>query len=302
MKEEWFRRLWIFIVLWVFLTSYSWAGEVVTKDVRLWAKKAIEEEKALRPIEGRNTVAVLYFQNKTGKSELDPLQKGLVLMLITDLSTVKGLQIVERVRLQALMEEMGFGVSGLVESHTAPRVGRLLGAQWLIGGEIAVGSLQIQSNLLDVQGQKIIGQPLAKGELTDLFRIEKNLLLDIIKLLKIEVTPREQAELRRPCSTNMKALVALFKGIEASDRGNYEKAAEFYESALKEDPNICVARGAFQELINLRLITAKKRSRELLNSLRDRSSITDQLFPEDSIKRERIPTTIPPEKVRTYYP
>ena len=73
MKEEWFRRLWIFIVLWVFLTSYSWAGEVVTKDVRLWAKKAIEEEKALRPIEGRNTVAVLYFQNKTGKSELDPL-------------------------------------------------------------------------------------------------------------------------------------------------------------------------------------------------------------------------------------
>jgi tetratricopeptide (TPR) repeat protein len=153
-----------------------------------------------------------------------------------------------------------------------------------------------------VQGQKIIGQPLAKGELTDLFRIEKNLLLDIIKLLKIEVTPREQAELRRPCSTNMKALMALFKGIEASDRGNYEKAAEFYESALKEDPNICVARGAFQELINLRLITTKKRSRELLNSLRDRSSITDQLSPEDSNRRVRTPKDVSPTKGERPYP
>jgi curli biogenesis system outer membrane secretion channel CsgG len=64
-------------------------------------------------------------------------------MLITDLSEVKGLQIVERIKLQALVEEMGLGASGLVEANTAPRVGKLLGAQWLIGGDILDGKLYI---------------------------------------------------------------------------------------------------------------------------------------------------------------
>lgn len=76
---------------------------------------------------------------------------------------------------------------------------------------------------MDVAGQKILGQPITRGDLADLFRMEKDLLFEIIKLLKIDLTPGEQEELRRPCSTNNKALMALFKGIEASDRGNYEK-------------------------------------------------------------------------------
>lgn len=85
------------------------------------------------------------------------------------------------------------------------------------------GSLRIQSNVMDVAGQKILGQPITRGDLADLFRMEKDLLFEIIKLLKIDLTPGEQEELRRPCSTNNKALMAFFKGIEASDRGNYEK-------------------------------------------------------------------------------
>ena len=288
-----------FVLFWVVLTSPSWAGQVVTKEVRLWAKKALEEEKALRLVSGQNTVAVLYFQNKTGQPELDPLQKGIPLLLLTDLSNVKGLQVIERIKLQALVEEIGLGTSGLVEFHAAPRAGRLLGARWLIGGDISKGSIGIQSNLLDVPGQKVIGQSMVKGDLPELFRLEKDLLFEILKLLKIEVPPEEERELRKPCSTNIRALMALFKAIHESDRGNYEKAAEHYEKALKEDPEICVARSALEELQALGLIRLNKRSRGLLRSLRDRSSVTDQLTPEDSTKRtispDRQPSKIPGE-------
>lgn len=292
----------IILLVMVLLISPLWAGEVVTQNIKQWAKKVLEEEKALRPIEARNTVAVLYFENKTGKAEYDPLQKGLALMLITDLFAVKGLQVVERIRLQALVEEMGFGTSGLVQAGSAPRVGRLLGARWLIGGEITAGSINIRSNVLDVGEQKILGQPVVRGEMEDLFRLEKDLLFEIIKLLKIEITPQEREELRRYCSTNMRALTLLFKGIEASDRGNYEKAAQFYESALKEDPKICVARGALQELIQLKLIKPQKRSRDLLNSLREQSSLTDRLTPEDSTRRIRTPNDTTPSRGERPYP
>jgi TolB-like protein len=223
-------------------------------------------------------------------------------MLITDLSKVKSFQVLERARFQALVEELGLGASGLVEPNSAPRVGRLLGAYWLIGGIISAwkgNQIRIQSDPLEVPTQKILGQPYSEGDLSDLFRMEKDLLFEITKLLKIEVTPEEEKELRKPCSTNIKALLALFKGIDASDRKNYKQAAEFYEKALKEDSNICTANGALNELKNLGLIGGNKKSSDLLHSLRDRSSLTDQLTPEDATKRERTPIGVPPSRTET---
>ena len=128
------------------------AGQVVTQDIRDQARKLLQDEKTLSAVTAKNTLAVLYFRNRSGLEELDPVRKGLALMLITDLSMVKDLQVVERVRLQALAEELGLGSSGIVEPDTGPRVGRLLGARWLVGGDIhgALQKLNVQSDILEV--------------------------------------------------------------------------------------------------------------------------------------------------------
>ncbi len=306
MDMKWFSSYLSLTILLFLLTSSSWAGQVITEEERLWARNVLAEEEALEVTKGRNTLAVLYFQNKTGQVELDPLQKGLALMLITDLSTVRGIQIVERIRLQALAEEIGLGVSGLVEPDTAPRIGKLMGAEWLIGGDISIykpflrdqtedkAPLQLNSRLLDVPTSEILGQPIAEGALSDLFEIEKAILFDIIELLKIELTPKERERLMRPCSTNRSALNALFRGVDASDRGNYEEAANLYQMALKADSGICVARDAFKEFKLLHLIKVKKRSPEILRSLRDETSLTNDLTHKDADKR-----IVTPEEVKT---
>jgi len=169
-----------------------------------------------------------------------------------------------------------------------------------VGGMVLKGKenqIQIQSNPLEVPTEKVLGQPTSEGELSELFRMEKDLLFDIIKLLNIKVTPEEEKELRKPCSANIKALMVLFKGIDTSDQKNYEKAAELYKKALEEDPGICVARDALNELQDLGFGVAKQRSRDLLESLRDRTSVTDQITPVDSLKRVRTPKDIsPPEE------
>ncbi|MEW6600976.1 MAG: CsgG/HfaB family protein [Nitrospirota bacterium] len=296
MKFRHFSILLITLFIWTALASQSWCGQVVTEETRLWARKALQEEKGIETVKGKNTLAVLYFQNKTGRPDLDPVRKGLTLMLITDLSTLEGLQIVERTKLQALTEEMGLGTSGLVEPGTEPRVGKMLGAEWLMGGDIMGGDpveLRVQSDLLDVPAAQSIGQQTVEGGLEDLFRLEKDILFDIIKTLKIKLTPQQQAALKKPCSTSAKALMAFFKGINASDQGDYEGAAEQYEKALKNDPGICEAEPALKELQVLGLVTVKTRSGELLRSMKDRTSLTDQLGTEDSMKREPGPETTP---------
>jgi len=306
MKNECLSRMMIFVLVWMALISSAWSGQVVTQDAKLWAKKALAEEKTLRTIAGKNTVAVLYFQNRTGQTSLDPLQKGMALMLITDISKVQGIQVVERIKLQALMDEMALGVSGLVEANTAPRVGKLLGAQWIVGGSILEGKmnqLRFQSHPLEVPTQKILGQPTAEGPFVELFRVEKELLMEIIKLLKIELKPAEEVELRKPCSKNPRALTAFFKAIEASDREDYKAAGEFYQKALKEDPGICGAGEGLRELQTLGLFAGQKKSQEMLHSLKDRTSLTDQLSPEDSVKRVKKPKDIPsPVRIDLNFP
>jgi TolB-like protein len=286
------------ILSFVFL-SYVWAGEVVTDDIRGWAQQAVKTEKSIEAVTSPNTLAVLYFQNRSGREELDPLQKGLALMLITDLSIVKNLQVLERARLQALMEEMGLGVSGLVEEGAAPRVGKLLGAGRLVGGDLG-GALQerirVHSRLLDVPTTSVIGQPESEGLLDELFRIEKDLLFEIVKLLKIEVPPELEAKLRRPCSRKPDALFALFTGVDASDKRDYKKAAESYKKALDLDSEICVAGEALNELQTLGLVPVEKgrrRSTELLNSLRANTSLTNQVTPKDELRRTPTPNEVP---------
>jgi len=288
----------ILICLGLFLSTPSWAGQVVTKQDKQWAEKMIQEEGALKAAPAKNTLAVLYFKNQTEQPELDPLQKGIALMLITDLSKVKDLQVVERVQLQALVEELGLGTSGLVSPETTPRVGRLLGAQWLLGGDLLttkgeIKKLRLQSNLLDVPAQKSLGEPSAEGDWAELFRLEKDLLFELINLLRIAITPQEEAQLRIPCSTNTRALIALFNAVDANDRGNYAGAAEFYKTAIKEDGKICIAKEALEELRVLGLVAGKKKSLDLLRSLRDQTSLTNQLTTKEVQKRVPPATSIP---------
>jgi TolB-like protein len=267
------------------------AGQVVTGEDRAWAKKAVSEEKTLGAAEAKNTVAVLYFRNGTGQPSLDPLQKGIALMLVTDLSQVPGLQVVERVKLQSLAEELGLGASGLVDPGTAPRVGRILQARWIVGGDIAKGSgvpLDVQETVVDVPSTDTIGRPASQGDLDQIFRIEKDLLFETIKLLKVEVTPEVRKRLEKPCAKNPAALIALSRGVDESDRGNYAQAADLYETALKEDPGVCLAGDSLKELSTRGLVPPRKPraggTLDTLQGLEDAASITNQITTKEQVR------------------
>ncbi len=257
MRRKWFSILLTCTLIWLVPTCPLWSGQVITQEVKLWAKKALEQEKTLKTTTAPNTLAVLYFRNQTGWSKLDLLQKGLTLMLITDLSKIKGINVLERVKMQALVEELGLGVSGLVKAKTFPRVGRLLGAQHLVGGDIVKGKIedfQLKSDLLEVPTERVFGRAMAEGRLlSELFRMEKDLVFDIIKLLNIELLSKQRKELEKPLTTSTKALFYFFQGIKHSDMGDFDKAKESHVAALKEDPDFALAAEAIQEIESLSL-------------------------------------------------
>ena len=82
----------------------------------------------------QNTISVLYFENTTADPEYQWLSKGLADMLISDLSGLPGIQIIERASLEKLLEEQALSLTGLTDEGSAVEVGKLLQANQLIYG------------------------------------------------------------------------------------------------------------------------------------------------------------------------
>ena len=288
------------IVLFMFIMALSLqalpcgAGQVVTEDMRAWARQTVSQESDFQTPAAPNTVGVLYFQNTSGNPDIDPLSKGMALMLITDLAKIKTLQVVERIRVQALMDEMALADTGLTAPGTEPRMGVLLRASYLVGGELTSGpdfELGTDARTLKVPTAQLVDRIVKEGSLDQLLALEKELVFGIVEALQLQLDEAETEALRVPLSTNILALLHLFKGIDSSDRGNYQNAARNYEKALALDPKLNLAGNALAELEALGLAQRNAAIRSLMQSIRSRTSHTDNPFSESEHRWETYEPT-----------
>jgi tetratricopeptide (TPR) repeat protein len=220
---------------------------LLRQEAREFAKRAVAEQATL--IRGRaddKTVAVTSFSN-LGSQDLGPLGKGMAAMLISDLSKVPDLKVVDRIKLQALLDEMKLGTSGLVESKTAPRVGKLLKARHVTSGSLAdldKESLVIASVVVDShQKAGLISSQDAQGELKEFYDLEKKIACQIIQALgkNCETVPGGFYIIH---TKSLPALVLYSKGLDEFDRENYDEAREMFQKSLDEDPRFDLAMAA----------------------------------------------------------
>src|ERR1700741_2514397 len=88
-----------------------------------------------------------------GAQDLTGLGKGLAAMLTTEMSRNPRVRMVERDRIRSLLDEQRLAASGIADDATAIRVGRLLGAQYMLFGSYAdvFGNLRIDVRVVEVE-------------------------------------------------------------------------------------------------------------------------------------------------------
>jgi len=218
---------------------------LIRKQMAEEAKSVLSRESAIDVASiPDSTVAVLYFKNMGRKRDLDPIQKGLADMLITDLSKARKLKVVERIRMQQLLDEMGLGKTGLVDASTVPRVGRLLGASKLVNGtfmDLTAEALRIDAGFVQIQSDKPIAPSNVQGKLDQLFRMEKNLAFGILDRLRIPLTQAERDEISIIPTENLLAFMAYCNGLDYEDKGMYREAGQQYQRAAELDPHFSSA-------------------------------------------------------------
>jgi len=220
--------------------------EEIAKNIRA----AIRRERNIRTDDfPKNTIAVLYFINQDQDPEWEPLSKGIAEMIITDLAQVKKLKVVERIKLQKLIDEMNFVQSDLANPKTVPRFGKLLRARTLVNGGFTIPGgtdFLLTSNISDVDGAKSFEASRFSGNLQNIFNLEKDIVMNVLDQLGVELSYEERDRIMRIPTRDFQAFVKYCNGLEQMDRGNYSMAAEYFQSALKLDPNFILAQQKFQ--------------------------------------------------------
>lgn len=211
------------------------------------AKQAIQMEEKLRhrPPEP-NSLAILEYRDLTQEKRFQAANKALCVMMITDLSKVKSLKLVERIKLQALLQEMKLGQSGLVDKNTAPRFGRLAGAEKLVIGTIGIESIQVTNSLASTTEKKVIGSFSLKKQEKEFFQLEKEVVLNILNLLKVRLSPDQEKEIRPYHTQNVKAFLHYGQGLIYFDERDFGSARKYFEMAVQQDPNFSLAKMALE--------------------------------------------------------
>jgi tetratricopeptide (TPR) repeat protein len=210
------------------------------KKMEQEVKFAIDnEEKISKEPVPENTVAVLYFQNLGDNKDLDPLQKGLAEMLITDLSKVKELKIVERVKLQKLLDELKLGTTPSIDQISAPRMGKLMRASKLVKGSflnLEGDKIRVDANFIETQDGTYKQVNNVSGNLGDYFKLQKELVFNMIANLGITLTDKEREDIQIIPTESFLAFVAYSKGLDSEDKGMYSEALQQYREAANLDP------------------------------------------------------------------
>ena len=183
------------------------------------------------------------------------LSVGLQQMLIGEMARNSGLRLVERGRLQDLLEEQDLVGSGRVDANTAAQIGRIVGARYMIlGGFIDwYGDFRLDTRVVDVETSEIIKTDRARGQRDELFDFLFELAADIPDGLDLPpLSPRDR-QIRQENQDRLKeapteAVRAYMRGLLYQDRGDNERAAELFAEAVAAFPEYHEAQEALNQI------------------------------------------------------
>lgn len=227
--------------------------DIVSGDAELKNMSSTEDLSVTKDLNERTKdanakrLAIIYFENTSGEKSLNKLQKGLAGMLISDLSNVNMLSIVERDKLEELLKEQKISNSKDFNSNTAAKIGKLTGAEIIMTGAYfeMFGSVRIDARFIDVETGEILKADGVDGSTSNFFKLEKQLAWKIIKNLDVKLSDNESEGLKKAESNNeisYEGALLYSEALDDIDNGRKSEAIEKLNKILKENKDFQAAK------------------------------------------------------------
>jgi len=215
------------------------------KELQFAARQAIARESLLAATPPEpNTIAVMPFRFTGRDTALRPLERGLAALVITDLAKVQRLRLVERERLQALLDELELAASERADPTTGARSGRLVRAAQVVQGQfqdVPTANFRVDASVVRASDAGVAATGSDADQLRALFDIEKRVVFQLLERMGITLTPAERTAINESPTRDLQAFLLYSRGLEAQDRGDFAAAAAAFQAAAQLDPGFSAA-------------------------------------------------------------
>jgi TolB-like protein len=220
-----------------------------------------------------NSLAVTEFADLSGGETQQALSRGLAAVMIFDLVKVKAFRVLERTRIQVILDELALSGSqttpaaagdtsraaaaaqrgvedrkqrAAMVGRFAPKLGWVLQARHLVQGSILTLSedrIQLAAQVLEVRSDSLAGTgPPISGALDDVLPAEKKLVYQVLDYFGVKPSPEEKERIDELPTDSFLAFLSFGRGLRLEDSGDRAGARVAYAAALSQDRGFQLAR------------------------------------------------------------
>jgi TolB-like protein/DNA-binding winged helix-turn-helix (wHTH) protein/Flp pilus assembly protein TadD len=185
---------------------------------------------------GIRSLAVLPLDNFSGDASQDYFADGMTDELITDLAKIRALRVVSRT---SVMMYKG-------TRKPLPEIARELNVDAVVEGSVfrSGDQVRITAQLIQVPADRHLWADSYQGNVRDTLAVQNQVARAIAEEIRVEVSPREQAELKSARKIDPEAYEAYLKGRYSWNKrtaDGLKKAVDYFNQAIARDPNYAAA-------------------------------------------------------------
>lgn len=192
----------------------------------------------------RPGVAILPFGNGGSygqdKEDFEALTGGLQQLLMVELALNSNLRLVERDRLNSLLAEQDLGVDGRVDEGTAAKVGKLIGAKFVVIGSFIdwYGDMTLQARVVNSETGELVKATRARGDRERTLSLVVELASGVTADLNLPALSRQVQQEREEQADRIphEAVRLYTKALLYADRGDKARAIDLFRQITTQFP------------------------------------------------------------------
>lgn len=232
-------------------------GTVVTFAMLLFGGAAVTAgAEAQQTQDTRPGIAVLPFERGIAlgleRETIEALGVGVQQIMITELAQNPRLRVVDRSVIRDLMAEQDLGATGRVDAQTAARIGRIVGARYVVAGGFNDdgGTFHLDGRIVDVETSEIIKAERVSDRRANLYGVIVSLGSRLVQGVNLPPLPQQARSDRetRGASIPREAVILYSQAQFFHDRGQTDRARELYRRLTTEFPQLTEAQEALRQI------------------------------------------------------
>lgn len=230
-------------------SSYRYGLVALATGLLLPALVAAQGTDDLRP-----GVAVMPFaiggSYGPNREDFSDLQVGLQQMLLTEIAQNSGLRVVDRSILRGILEELDLVRAGHVDAQTAARVGKMVGARYIVTGAFMdlFGNFRIDGRIVDVETSEVLKTEEVRDKPEKIYDLIVELASRITTGVELPPLAAGIKEARKAREIPAEAVRLYSQAQVLEDGGQPERAIELYRLLADRFPQMIEAREALRQL------------------------------------------------------